>query len=47
MIYWAQVAQQEWDALVSSQPEVVPFMKWSFLHILEASGSAVCAQMWP
>eukprot|EP00775_Hariotina_reticulata_P008893 gene8893-9070_t len=41
-----QVPQHEWDALVFSQPEVVPFMKWSFLHIMEASRSAVAEEGW-
>lgn len=36
-----QVSQQDWDSLVTAQEEVNPFLKWTFLHILEASGSAV------
>eukprot|EP00878_Enallax_costatus_P021694 GHUV01022984.1.p1 GENE.GHUV01022984.1~~GHUV01022984.1.p1 ORF type:complete len:288 (+),score=39.49 GHUV01022984.1:121-984(+) len=41
-----QVSQREWDSLVSAQEEVNPFLKWSFLHILEASGSAVAEEGW-
>lgn len=37
-----QVSQEEWDAVVSAQAEVNPFLKWSFLNALEVSGSAVC-----
>lgn len=36
-----QVAQEEWDAVVSAQAEVNPFLKWAFLNALEVSGSAV------
>jgi hypothetical protein len=36
-----QVSQEEWDAVVSAQTEVNPFLKWSFLNALEVSGSAV------
>eukprot|EP00879_Flechtneria_rotunda_P004472 GHRR01004726.1.p1 GENE.GHRR01004726.1~~GHRR01004726.1.p1 ORF type:complete len:470 (+),score=138.13 GHRR01004726.1:91-1500(+) len=41
-----EVPRHEWDALVTSQPEINPFLKWSFLHILEASGSAVPEEGW-
>jgi predicted N-acyltransferase len=36
-----QVGQAEWDAVAFSGGEVNPFVSWRFLHILEASGSAV------
>jgi hypothetical protein len=36
-----QVSQEEWDAVVSAQDEVNPFLRWSFLNALEVSGSAV------
>ena len=36
-----QVGQEEWDELATSGGEVNPFLLWSFLHALEASGSAV------
>jgi hypothetical protein len=36
-----QVTAAEWDALVAAQAEVNPFLKWAFLHALEASKSAV------
>lgn len=35
------MGQEEWDALVCGCEEVNPFLLWSFLHALEASGSAV------
>lgn len=38
---FVQVSQEEWDAVVSAQTEVNPFLKWSFLNALEVSGSAV------
>jgi predicted N-acyltransferase len=36
-----QVPQAEWDALVEAQAEVNPFLRWAFLHALEASKSVV------
>lgn len=41
-----QVPQEDWDELVIAQEEVNPFLKWNFLHILEASGSAVSLTDW-
>jgi hypothetical protein len=40
-LLFVQVSQEEWDAVVSAQTEVNPFLKWSFLNALEVSGSAV------
>lgn len=42
-----KVSQEEWDAVVSAQAEVNPFLKWSFLHALEVSGSAVSSWQRP
>ncbi|WIA34378.1 hypothetical protein OEZ86_012714 [Tetradesmus obliquus] len=41
-----QVTAGEWDALVAAQAEVNPFLKWAFLHALEASKSAVPEEGW-
>jgi hypothetical protein len=42
-----QVSQEEWDAVVSAQAEVNPFLKWAFLNALEVSGSAVSSTLLP
>jgi len=42
----SQVNEEEWDAVAFSGGEVNPFVSWRFLHILEASGSAVCRLGW-
>jgi hypothetical protein len=40
------IGQEEWDACATGGGEVNPFVLHDFLHVLEASGSAVREEGW-
>ena len=42
----AEIGQDAWDGLASSQPEANPFLSYAFLHALHESGSACADTGW-